>query len=60
MTKLKKLLVAALLLGSAFALKSRTAEAVDWCKECERTGMCFYCCKCEGYTTAFCAEVVCP
>lgn len=60
MTKLKKLVIAALLLGSAFAFTPRTVEAIDWCRQCDETGECFACCKCGGGTTYYCVELACP
>lgn len=60
MTRLKKLVIAAVLLGAAFAFKPQTVEAIDWCRSCDATGACFECCKCEGNTTYYCAAIACP
>lgn len=59
MSKLKKLVIAAALLGAALSFKPRTAEAIDWCKECNLRPTCFSCCRCDGYTTYECAGI-CP
>jgi hypothetical protein len=59
MKNLKKLLFAAVLVAAAIASTPKTVSAVDWCAQCEATGECFPCCKCDGNTTYYCAFIAC-
>jgi len=43
----------------AIASTPKTASAVDWCAQCDATGECFPCCKCEGFSTFYCGFVAC-
>lgn len=59
MTKLKKLLIAAALTGSAFVFQPPAAEAVkiNWCNLCSFSGACYSCCRCAGYTEGECVDI---
>lgn len=53
------LLVTALFFG-LIALAVAPAQANFWCTQCANDpNDCFACCKCDGYTTYYCAEIAC-
>lgn len=59
MKNLKKLLFALALIAAAILSTPRTTLAVNWCNLCDQTGDCFACCRCDGGSTGFCAQI-CP
>jgi len=55
MRNLKKLLFAVALVATTIAATAKTASAVDWCAQCDATGDCFACCRCDGFGPGYCA-----
>jgi hypothetical protein len=61
MKNVKKLLLALALIAAAILSAPKTTLAAPWCMVCEQSGYtdCFACCKCDGGSTGYCAQV-CP
>ncbi len=61
MKNLTKLLFVVALVTAAIISTPRTAMAIPWCEICEESDYtdCFACCKCDGNSTAICAQI-CP
>jgi hypothetical protein len=60
MKKLKLILMAAVMTALAIVTAPRTASANMWCNECASNGDCISCCRCDGFTLAYCARYACP
>jgi hypothetical protein len=60
MKKLKKLLLATVLVAAAIASAPKNAFAIAWCDECAASGSCIACCRCDGYSLYYCANIACP
>ena len=56
MRMLPKVLLAALLTIAALASTPAPLRATTLCQICADTGSCWYCCRCDGGTTATCQE----
>jgi len=54
MSKLLKLLLAAVLTIAAILSMPPKASAADFCAQCDATGECFPCCRCDGFGPAQC------
>ena len=60
MRRLKLFLMAAVLTALAIASTPKTARANMWCDQCAAGGDCISCCRCDGFTLAYCAKYACP
>lgn len=56
MKNFKKLLFAVMVAAVAVLSTPAIAQPPHWCRECDRNGDCYACCKCDGGTTAYCGK----
>jgi len=55
MKRLWKFLVAAAFVVAAIVSTPHNAFAIDWCAQCDASGDCFACCRCDGHGAGYCA-----